>query len=73
MKLSDFTGFERFQECPVYFPPELVSPGGNEAEKVCHSYLIELRRNFNYDVKLQDIVLAINTRLDNDLETLDLV
>ncbi|KAI3470366.1 hypothetical protein Pfo_027029 [Paulownia fortunei] len=55
-----------------YFPPELVGSLGNESEMLYHCYLIELQPNFQSDVKLQDIVLAVHERLDNDLEKLNL-
>ncbi|KAL0452252.1 UNVERIFIED_CONTAM: Endoribonuclease Dicer2 [Sesamum latifolium] len=66
-------GYEPYSdECAKYLPPELVGSDGNVSETLYNCYVIELRSNFEYDIKLQDIVLAIHTRLDDDLERLNL-
>ncbi|XP_011084676.1 endoribonuclease Dicer homolog 2 isoform X1 [Sesamum indicum] len=62
-------GYEPYSdECAKYLPPELVGSHGNVSETLYNCYAIELRPNFEYDTKLQDIVLAVHTRLDDDLE-----
>ncbi|XP_073037868.1 endoribonuclease Dicer homolog 2-like [Primulina eburnea] len=63
-------------ECSVdeqtkYFPPELINSCGN-GDTVYYCYLIELKQNFQYEVQLQEIVLAVPTRLGYDLEMIDL-
>ncbi|KAK4487897.1 hypothetical protein RD792_003635 [Penstemon davidsonii] len=56
-----------------YFPPELVSScSKGSSDKPYHFYLVKLEPNFRYDVKLQNVVLAVHERLDIDSETLDL-
>ncbi|XP_059665631.1 endoribonuclease Dicer homolog 2-like [Cornus florida] len=57
-----------------YFPPELVSHCVNDSMNLYHCYLIQLRRNFDYDVPLHDIVFALRTELELDDEnmTIDL-
>ncbi|XP_073032399.1 endoribonuclease Dicer homolog 2-like [Primulina eburnea] len=55
-----------------YFPPELVHPQEIGSQTLYHCYLIELNPNFQDEVKLQDIVLAVPTRLGYDLEMIDL-
>ncbi|KAL0358761.1 UNVERIFIED_CONTAM: Endoribonuclease Dicer2 [Sesamum angustifolium] len=66
-------GYEPYSdECAKYLPPELVGSDGNTSETLYNCYVIELSRNFEYDINLQDIVLAVHTRLDDDLERLNL-
>ncbi|KAL3833910.1 hypothetical protein ACJIZ3_008646 [Penstemon smallii] len=56
-----------------YFPPELVSSCNKESSiELYHYYLVKLEPNFQYDVKLQNVVLAVHERLDIDSEMLDL-
>ncbi|CAA0821254.1 Endoribonuclease Dicer homolog 2 [Striga hermonthica] len=57
---------------PKYYPQELVGPHGNLSETLFHCYLIALQPNFQYDVKFQDVLLAVHKRLDNDLESFDI-
>ncbi|GER28274.1 dicer-like 2 protein [Striga asiatica] len=57
---------------PKYYPQELVGSHGNLSETVFHCYLIVLQPNFQYDVKFQDVLLAVHKRLDNDLESFDI-
>ncbi|KAL0340835.1 UNVERIFIED_CONTAM: Endoribonuclease Dicer2 [Sesamum radiatum] len=67
------SGYEPYSdECAKYLPPELVGSDGNTSETLYNCYVIELSRNFEYDINLQDIVLAVHTRLDDDLERLNL-
>ncbi|XP_031279444.1 endoribonuclease Dicer homolog 2-like, partial [Pistacia vera] len=54
-------------EQPTYFPPELVNEHAHETKTVYHCYLIELKQNFNYNVPVHDIVLALRTELDSDI------
>ncbi|KAG8390726.1 hypothetical protein BUALT_Bualt01G0113400 [Buddleja alternifolia] len=54
-----------------YFPPELISSPKHESETLYHLYSIDMVPDFQYDVKFRDVMLAIHTRLENDL-TLDL-
>uniref|UniRef100_A0A5B6Z5E8 RNase III domain-containing protein n=1 Tax=Davidia involucrata TaxID=16924 RepID=A0A5B6Z5E8_DAVIN len=53
-----------------YFPPELVGHFVNDSTTLYHLYLIELRRNFEYDIPIHDIVLAVRTELELDDENL---
>ena len=46
-----------------YFPPELVSCA-NDSVKSYHCYLIELEWNFEYNIPLHHIVLAVRTELE---------
>ncbi|GFZ06041.1 dicer-like 2 [Actinidia rufa] len=46
-----------------YFPPELVSCA-NDSVKSYHCYLIELERNFEYNIPLHHILLAVRTELE---------
>ncbi|PSS04962.1 Endoribonuclease [Actinidia chinensis var. chinensis] len=51
------------EEQANYFPPELVSCA-NDSVKSYHCYLIELERNFEYNIPLHHIVLAVRTELE---------
>ncbi|CAK9167068.1 unnamed protein product, partial [Ilex paraguariensis] len=53
-----------------YFPPELVSQFEDDSVKSYHSYLIELRRDVEYNIPLQDIVLAVRTKLNFEDDSL---
>ncbi|KAL3833920.1 hypothetical protein ACJIZ3_008656 [Penstemon smallii] len=56
-----------------YFPPELVSScSKGSSVELYHFYLVKLEPNFQYDVKLQNVILAVHERLDIDSEMLDL-
>ncbi|PIN21629.1 Ribonuclease [Handroanthus impetiginosus] len=55
-----------------YFPQELVGLCVNGSNVQYQFYLLELQPGFQYDVKFQDILLAVHTKLDDDLENLDL-
>ncbi|XP_044470277.1 endoribonuclease Dicer homolog 2-like [Mangifera indica] len=52
---------------PIYFPPELVNEQAYIAKTMYQCYLIELKQNFNYDVPLHDIILAMRTELEDDI------
>ncbi|KAL3652076.1 hypothetical protein CASFOL_001757 [Castilleja foliolosa] len=58
-------------EHPKFFPQELVGSHSDESETVFQCYLITLKPNFEYDVKFQEILLAVCEKLD-DLKNLDL-
>lgn len=66
------TGHEPYVEVqPRYFPCELVGSCANDAETRFDCYLIELKQDFQYEVKPQGILLAIRGRLDNDVENVN--
>ncbi|KAK6137785.1 hypothetical protein DH2020_028473 [Rehmannia glutinosa] len=70
---SECTGHVPYlDEHPKYYPPELIGSHGNQSEMRFQCYLIELQPKFQYDVKLQDIVLAVHERLDNGLDDLNI-
>lgn len=54
-----------------YVPPELVSQGPSDSKKSYHCYLIELERNFDYDIPLHNVVIAVRTELKLDDDILD--
>ncbi|KAI3750881.1 hypothetical protein L2E82_21772 [Cichorium intybus] len=61
-------GFEYVEEEQVqYVPPEFVG-FGNNSSKLYHFYMIKLNKHFNYNIPLQDIVLAVSSKLDFDSE-----
>ncbi|XP_052186204.1 endoribonuclease Dicer homolog 2-like isoform X2 [Diospyros lotus] len=51
-----------------YFPPELVGHHENNSTRLFHCYLIEMQRNFEYNVPLHHIVLGVMTKLEIDDE-----
>ncbi|XP_058216237.1 endoribonuclease Dicer homolog 2 [Rhododendron vialii] len=60
-------GYEPYVDEQVcYVPPELVSQWANDSAKSYHCYLIELNRDFEYDVPLHHILLAVRTKLECD-------
>ncbi|KAI3507011.1 hypothetical protein L1887_21716 [Cichorium endivia] len=61
------------EEQVQYIPPELVGFGNNSA-KIYHFYMIKLSKHFNYNIPLQDIVLAVSNELqfDNEGSSFDL-
>ncbi|XP_076928332.1 endoribonuclease Dicer homolog 2-like [Bidens hawaiensis] len=59
------------EEQAQYVPPELVGRVGNESTKKFHFYAIKLKKNFEYDIPLQDIVLGVNTELNLDSQQLE--
>ncbi|GKV45609.1 hypothetical protein SLEP1_g52673 [Rubroshorea leprosula] len=52
---------------PIYFPAELVNHCTNMSETKYYCYLIELKQNFEYEVGVENIVLACRTQLENDI------
>ncbi|KAL6980467.1 hypothetical protein U1Q18_022105 [Sarracenia purpurea var. burkii] len=47
-----------------YFPPELVSHYTKDSAKKYHWYLIDLKRNFEYNIPLHHIMLAVRTEFE---------
>ncbi|KAK9075164.1 hypothetical protein SSX86_003484 [Deinandra increscens subsp. villosa] len=66
--------FEYEEEQVQYVPPELVGQFAIDLNKLYYFYAIKFKRDFTYDIPLQDIVLGVNTslELDNELLTFDL-
>ncbi|XP_071711343.1 endoribonuclease Dicer homolog 2-like [Rutidosis leptorrhynchoides] len=62
--------YDYVEEQVQYVPPEIVGRFGADSTKIFHFYLIKLKKNFNYEVPLQDIVLGVNTELNLDNEGL---
>ncbi|KAI3783735.1 hypothetical protein L1987_42821 [Smallanthus sonchifolius] len=62
--------YEYAEEQVQYVPPELVGQFGNDLNKLYHFYSIKLKKNFEYDIPLQDIVLGVNTELELDSQQL---
>lgn len=50
----------------IFVAPELVSQSSSDYQTLYHCYLIELQRKFEYDIPVQDIVLAVRTKFDVD-------
>lgn len=60
-------GYEPYADEQAYYvPPELVSSSANDSVKSYHCYMIELNRDFEYDIPLHHIVLAVRTKLECD-------
>nr|GMD74462.1 endoribonuclease Dicer homolog 2-like [Ipomoea batatas] len=55
---------------PRYFPPELVGTRDNAPQTLYSCYLIELNRFYYKRTQLQNIILALRTRLESDDEKL---
>ncbi|KAL6504014.1 hypothetical protein OROGR_025937 [Orobanche gracilis] len=66
---QDYGHVPYLDDHPKYFPKELVGCNGNESG-IFHCYSIVLQPSFHYEVKFQEVVLAVRERLDNDLENL---
>ncbi|KAL7582994.1 endoribonuclease Dicer homolog 2-like [Lactuca sativa] len=62
-------GFEYVEEQVQYIPPELVG-FGNNSTNVYYFYTIKLEKHYEYEIPLQDIVLAVSTELEFDNEGL---
>ncbi|XP_057788683.1 endoribonuclease Dicer homolog 2-like isoform X1 [Salvia miltiorrhiza] len=60
-------GYEYLDERARYFPEELIGSHNNKSSMVYFCYLIELEQIFHYDVKPQNIVLAVHKMLHQDL------
>ncbi|XP_022987458.1 endoribonuclease Dicer homolog 2 isoform X1 [Cucurbita maxima] len=58
------------EEQPIYVPPELVHCSPNNSSGVYHCYLIELKQNFNYDISVHNIVLAMRTELEFEVQSM---
>ncbi|KAL7252377.1 hypothetical protein ACSBR1_007043 [Camellia fascicularis] len=65
------SGYEPYVDDQVeYFPPELVHNCTNDSVRTYHRYLIVLKRNFEYNIPLHPIVLAVRTKLEFSDENL---
>ncbi|XP_061352995.1 endoribonuclease Dicer homolog 2-like [Gastrolobium bilobum] len=62
MDMEDFGN-----EQPSYVPSELVSYSSNTCNVTYYCYLIELSLDFNYDISVNDIVLAMRSELDSEI------
>ncbi|KAI3705990.1 hypothetical protein L1987_76242 [Smallanthus sonchifolius] len=62
--------YEYAEEQVQYVPPELVGQFGNDLNKLYHFYSVKLKKSFEYDIPLQDIVLGVNTQLELDSQQL---
>ncbi|TKY61271.1 Endoribonuclease Dicer-like 2 [Spatholobus suberectus] len=51
-------------EHPSYVPSELVNCSSNACNVTYYCYLMELKQDFQYEVSVHDIVLAIRSELD---------
>ncbi|XP_047956209.1 endoribonuclease Dicer homolog 2 isoform X1 [Salvia hispanica] len=61
-------GYEPYlDEQDRYFPEELIGYHNDESKMPYYCYLLELEPNFQYDVKPQNIVLAVHKMLNRDL------
>ncbi|KAJ9546095.1 hypothetical protein OSB04_025802 [Centaurea solstitialis] len=60
--------FDYVEEQVQYMPPELIGRFGKDSTKLYHFYQIKLKKNFDYDVPLQDIVLGVSTKFEIDDE-----
>lgn len=62
------TGNEPYYDEKVsYFPPELVSHCPNESVQTYHSYLIELKKNYEYDLPVHNIILVVRREFETDV------
>ncbi|KAM7525882.1 hypothetical protein LguiA_015784 [Lonicera macranthoides] len=62
---------ERYlDEQMIFAAPELISQSSSDYQTLYHCYLIELERKFEYDIPVQDIVLAVRTKFDVDDQSL---
>ncbi|CAO2832596.1 unnamed protein product [Amaranthus hypochondriacus] len=50
-----------------YIPSEIVSDGPGHLSDEYHSYLIELKPDFHYDIPVHDIILVTKTELASDV------
>ncbi|KAL3650103.1 hypothetical protein CASFOL_006506 [Castilleja foliolosa] len=71
VEAQKFENVPYVEEHPTFFPQELVGSHDDESEMVFQCYSIVLKPRFEYDVKFQEILLAVHEKLD-DLKNLDL-
>lgn len=57
-------------EQPIYVPPEFVHCCPNNSSVVYHCYLIEFKQNFHYDISAHNIVLAMRTELEFEVQSM---
>ena len=63
-----FTANEPYnEEQPHYFPSELVNCFAPNGITLYYCYLMELEQQFNYDVAVRDVVLAMRCELDPEI------
>ncbi|GLT60476.1 hypothetical protein SLA2020_332400 [Shorea laevis] len=55
---------------PIYFPLELVNHCSNSSKTKYYCYLVELKQNFDYEIPVENIVLAMRGRLETDIRNL---
>lgn len=55
---------------PVYVPPEFVHCCPDKSSVMYHCYLIELKQNFKYDTSVHNIVLAMRTELESEIQSM---
>ncbi|GAV83983.1 DEAD domain-containing protein/Helicase_C domain-containing protein/Ribonuclease_3 domain-containing protein/PAZ domain-containing protein/dsRNA_bind domain-containing protein [Cephalotus follicularis] len=53
-------------EQPLYYPPELVNLCPQKTVAMYYCYIIELKKNFDHDVLIHDIMLVTRSNLDSD-------
>lgn len=53
-------------EHDIYVPAELVGQGLNSGAKRYYCYLLELERNFTYDIEIDNLMLAARNELKFD-------
>ncbi|KAK7246158.1 hypothetical protein RIF29_41018 [Crotalaria pallida] len=52
---------------PIYVPLQLVNIFSKTNKTIYHCYLIELKQDFNYDISVHDVVLAMRNELDPEI------
>lgn len=52
---------------PKYVPSELVNCSPNTCNPTYHCYLIELTQDFEHDLSVHDILLALRNELDSEI------
>ncbi|KAK4278616.1 hypothetical protein QN277_016440 [Acacia crassicarpa] len=65
--MEEFANEPYNEEQPHYVPSELVNFFPRNGNILYHCYLIELKQEFNYDIAVRDVVLAIRCKLDPEI------
>ncbi|KAI4302070.1 hypothetical protein L6164_035287 [Bauhinia variegata] len=55
------------EEQPSYIPSELVNSFSNTSKMMYHCYLIQLERDFIYDISIHDIMIATRSELNPEV------
>ncbi|KAK7397423.1 hypothetical protein VNO78_18594 [Psophocarpus tetragonolobus] len=63
--LNNMEGFGNVH--PSYVPSQLVNCSSKACNATYHCYLMELKQDYKYEVSVNDIVLAIRTKLDSEI------